>query len=85
MAASQRQWAAPDVSTWKPSQGGSSQNHNARNAAPAVSEAIVVSQGMPRSGFSPIPACLLAIGSFPNAEVLTDNQRDVKTRSRGSE
>jgi hypothetical protein len=52
MAASQRQRAGPVVSTWKPSQDGSSQNQRARNAAPTVREAKVVSQGMAGLGFS---------------------------------
>ena len=43
MAASHRQRAAPAVSTLKPSQPGSSQNHNAKKPAPTRMEATAVS------------------------------------------
>ena len=47
MAASQRQRAAPAVSTRKPSQRGSSQNHSAKNARPTASDAIADSHRLP--------------------------------------
>ena len=43
-AASQRQRAAPAVSTVKPSHCGSSQNHKEKNAAPTASEAAALAQ-----------------------------------------
>src|ERR1700733_5523041 len=62
-AAIHRHRAAPAVSTSKPSYGGNSQNHSARNDAPTTNDAMVVPQCTPSFGSLRIAVCPLVIGA----------------------
>jgi hypothetical protein len=57
----QRHRAALEVSTRKPSQDDSNQNHSAKNAAPTASDVIVIGQRAARSLARMVPTCRLAM------------------------
>src|ERR1019366_10106596 len=65
-AAIQRHRAASAVSTRKPSQDGSNQNHSAKNAAPTAREATVAGQCAPRSRLPPVPVCPFVMNTSTN-------------------